>query len=414
MKHRILESSCVLVGASEWARPESTGGGVSRSSPGPLLVENGRIAAWGDEAESRALSTGVPRVDLGDRAVLPGLIDAHTHIVFGGDRTEDFARRARGLSYAEIAAAGGGILTTVEATRRTPSAELMARARRFLERRFEAGVLTTEIKSGYGLDPETEIRMLEVVKGLREEGWDVEGTLLAAHVVPKDRPREAWIRIIIEELIPEVAERALAGCVDVFVEAGAYSSEEARVIAEAAAAHGLAVRLHVDQLTPGGGAELAAEIGARSADHLERISTEGPAALARAEVVGGLLPGAMLHLGDSAPNLGRRLIDAGAEVFVATDANPGSSPTHNLALMATLAVTQLGLTAEEALRAVTLGAARALGRTDVGHLEVGGRARFVVLQGKDVRSWVAAFGEPTVAEVWTTKEDPVSRFRGRV
>lgn len=410
MEHHVLEGPCLLTGASEWARPDPDGPGLTRR-PGSLFVEGGFIQAWDEEAERAAGATNAPRHDLGGRAVLPALIDAHTHIVFGGDRTEDFARRARGMTYAEIAAAGGGIHTTVRATRATSSLELEDRTRRHLLRRYAAGVLTTEIKSGYGLDVATELRMLEVVAKLAAEGWDLEATLLAAHAVPTDQPRERWLRAITEELIPEVAQRNLARCVDVFVEEGAYTAEEARTVAREAQAHGLGVRLHVDQITPGKGAELAAEVGAHSADHLERISLGGPTALAKAQVAAGLLPGAMLHLGDAAPGLGRRLIEAGVEVFVATDANPGSSPTHNLALAATLAVTQLGLSAEEALRAVTLGAARALRRDDIGHLEVAGRARFVVLEATDARSWVAAFGEPTVAEVWTMSEDPVSRCR---
>lgn len=398
-----MPSACVVEGASELLRPILDGPGVRRAQEEVLYIEADRVAYVGPAAGLPTEAQSAPRCDVEGRAVLPAFVDAHTHIVYGGDRTEDFARRAAGWSYVDIARAGGGIHTTVEATRATPTEALVARARKHLVKRREAGVLCTEIKSGYGLDEETELRMLEAVAVLRREGWDVEGTLLAAHTVPKTQPREAWLDAICTRLIPEVAQRGWARSVDAFVETSAYTADEARQVAAAAEQHGLRMRLHVDQITAGQGAELAAELNALSADHLERISDAGVGALARAGVVAGLLPGAMLHLSDQAPRLGRRLVDAGVEVFVATDANPGSSPTHNLALMATLAVTQMGLTAEEALRACTWGAAQALGRTDVGHLEVGARAQLVVLDHPDARSWVAAFGEPTVAEVWVTK-----------
>ena len=403
-RHVGLPRRCLVEGASELCRPEPEGSGVRRCPEEVIYVDDGRVAYIGPCESLPAQADGAPTFDVGGRALLPAFIDAHTHIVFGGDRTEDFARRASGMSYLEIAQAGGGIQTTVKATRACATEALVDRARRHLATRRDLGVLTTEIKSGYGLDIATELRMLEAVAALRADGWDVEGTLLAAHALPVDQPRDEWVDTICAELIPEVARRKWARFVDVFVEEGAYTPNEARRVAEAAADHGLRMRLHADQITAGGGAELAAELGAVSADHLERISSAGIRRLSEARVCAGLLPGAMLHLSDQAPGLGRRLIDGGVEVFVATDANPGSSPTHNLALMATLAVTQMGLTAEEALRACTLGAARALEREDLGHLEVGARAHFVVLDHPDARAWVAAFGESTVAEVWVAAE----------
>ncbi len=390
----------VLTGASELFRPDPGGTSGARRAAGEVVyVDKGRIVFVGPEERLPSEATSAPRHDVGGRAVLPGFVDAHTHIVFGGDRIEDFDRRARGLSYAEIAAAGGGIVTTVRATRAEPTERLLARGRAALLRRREQGVFTTEVKSGYGLDTPTELRMLEVVASLRAEGFDVEPTLLAAHALPPDRPRAEWVDEIVTELIPEVQRRGLATSVDAFVERSAYTPAEARTVFSAAAAAGLGVRLHADQLSSTGGAELAAEAGALSADHLEHISPAGIEALAAAGVVAGLLPGAMVHLGQRAPGLGRRLVEAGVEVMVATDANPGSSPTHNLGLAATLAVTQLGLTPEQATRAATLGAARALGRADVGHLERGARARFVVLDHPDSRAWVASFGEPVLAEI---------------
>lgn len=383
---------------SEVGLPDPIGAGFTRHPGWAFLAEDGRVTWIGPESEAPPEARAAEDFDAGGRAVLPALVDAHTHLIYGGDRIADFARRLEGKSYAEIAAEGGGIQTTVKATRAASDEVLLERARAALARRKTLGIGTTEVKSGYGLDGATELRTLQLVATLRKEGHDLDGTLLAAHSVPKDRPREEWIDEIIEQLVPEVARLGLARFCDVFVEQGAYTVQEGRRIFQAAKAHGLIPKLHADQLTPGGGAELAAEVGAASADHLEHISESGLKRLASGKVVAVLLPGALTYLGDRAPWLGRELIEAGVEVAVATDANPGSSPTHNLPLMATLAATQMGLRAEEALRAVTLGAAHALRRNDVGTLTVGARARFLVLDATDCRALVASFGEPIVKE----------------
>lgn len=385
--------------ASEICLPEEDGPGVERLAGAALYVEDGRVAWIGPPASRPAASEGAEAYDAAGGAVIPALVDCHTHLVFGGDRVADFARRTSGMTYAEIAAEGGGILTTVEATRAASSEALRDRTRGWLERRLAHGVTTTEIKSGYGLTVAHELRMLEVVRDLRNEGWDVEGTLLGAHAVPKDRDRAEYVDDVVTKMIPRAAEEGLARFVDVFVERGAYTADEARAVFAAARAHGLIPRIHADQITAGGGAELAAECGAASADHVENLSDEGAAAMARAGVVGVLLPGAMTYLSDRAPDLGRRLVAAGVQVAVATDANPGSSPTNNLPLMATIAATQMGLTAEQALRAVTRGGAAALRRDDVGTLRVGAKARFCVLNDSDSRALVAAFGEPIVREL---------------
>ncbi|MCA9554550.1 MAG: imidazolonepropionase [Myxococcales bacterium] len=389
----------VVKNAAEICVPDAEGAGVQRLTGHALYIEGGRVAWLGPQAELPASAHDAPEYDAADRAVLPALVDAHTHLVWGGDRVADFARRARGMTYAEIAAEGGGIVTTVKATRATPFADLLSAARRRLLDRARHGIGTTEIKSGYGLSVSHELRMLEVVAALRAEGFDVEATLLAAHTIPPDADRAEYLRAVREELIPEVARRGLARFADAFVERGAYTADEAREVFAAARAHGLMPRIHADQITAGGGAELAAEAGATSADHLEHVSDAGMAALKAAGVVAVLLPGAMTYLGDAAPKLGRRLVDTGVKVAVATDTNPGSSPTQNLPLMATLAVSQMGLTAEEALRAVTLGGAEALRRVDVGTLAVGALGRFIVLNSPDSRALVAAFGEPVVADL---------------
>ncbi|MEM7677813.1 MAG: amidohydrolase family protein, partial [Myxococcota bacterium] len=285
------------------------------------------------------------------------------------------------------------------ATRAAPVDDLLDRARVHLEHRLRQGIVTTEIKSGYGLQTTAELNLLEVVNQLKAEGWDVEATLLAAHAVPHDQDRKTYLHQIIHDLIPKVASEGKARFVDAFVEQGAYTVDEARDVFLAGRQWGLIAKVHADQLTASGGSALAAEVEAASADHLERITDTDMAALAQKNVVGVLLPGALVYLGDHAPGLGRRLVDAGVEIAVATDFNPGSSPTQNLSLMATLACTLLGLTAEESLRAVTRGAAQALRRPDIGHFDIGAKGRFIVLNASDSRALVARFGEPTVQDV---------------
>lgn len=390
----------VLRNASELCVPEPQGREVSRLPHHALYAEDGIITWLGPEAELPAEANGAEVVDAQGGAVLPGLVDAHTHLVYAGDRVNDFALRARGETYASILAQGGGIHTTVNATRSSSFDELLELTRARLQARLAQGITTTEIKSGYGLTVEHELRLLRVVKALRAEGFDVEGTLLAAHVVPKDIPREDYITSIIEEMIPAAAQEGLARFVDVFVEKNAYTAAEAERIFEAASSHGLLSRVHAEQLTNAGGSQLAARVRAASADHLECASDADLSAMAEAGVVGVLLPGAMVFLGDRAPDLGARARGAGLEVCVATDQNPGSSPLSSLATAAMLAVTQMGLTVEEALRAITLGAADALRRGDIGTLEVGRKARFVVLAHPDSRALVYGFSEPAVRMVY--------------
>jgi glutamyl-tRNA synthetase len=370
--------------------------GTERLKDHALVIEGGRVAWIGPQADLQNRGDGAEVYDAKGSAILPALVDCHTHLLYGGDRIEDFDRRSRGMTYAEIFAQGGGIHSTVAATRATNPHLLKMRAEQMLERRVGYGIGTTEIKSGYGLEKKTELAMLEAIAGLKKSGWDVEATLLAAHARPRDRDGAEYVKEICDDMIPAVAEKKLARFVDVFVEKNAYTLDEAKLIFAAAKKHGLHPRIHADQITSGAGAELAAEVGAASADHLEHASDAGLAALAKAGVVAVLLPGAMTYLGEHAKGLGKRLIAAGVEVAVATDANPGSSPTNNLPLMATLAVTQMGLTTEQALRAITLGGAHALKRDDIGHFGIGARGDFLVLNAADARSIVASFGEPII------------------
>jgi imidazolonepropionase len=396
-----LRPRVVVKNAAEICVPQPDGRGVDRLKKHALAIADGAVTWLGPESALPASeSEGSEVFDAEGYAVLPALVDCHTHLVYGGDRVLDFVRRAKGMSYTEIAAEGGGIHTTVRATRSASDEDLFETAHERLLLRRAHGIATTEIKSGYGLSIKDELRMLEVIEALRHAGFDLESTLLAAHTVPKDIERDAYVGQIIDVLIPSVAERRLARFVDVFVEKGAYTLEEARRIFEAGKKHGLLSRIHADQLTAGGGAELAASIGAVSADHLEHISDQGIDDLARAHVVGTLLPGALTYLGEESQRLGRRLVDRGVEIAVATDENPGTSPTSNLPLMATLACARMGLDADEALRAITLGAAHALGRDDIGTLKVGAKGAFLLIEHADSRALVASYGEPIICDTY--------------
>lgn len=363
--------------------------------PGAALVWNGPMIQWvGPESELPAQFQGLESFDARQRLVIPGLVDCHTHLAFGGWRAGEFEQRIRGSSYLEIAQSGGGINATVALTRRTSSQELLQRCRNFLEDMVRLGVTTVECKSGYGLDEETELRLLRVYRDLQEDSSvDVIPTFLGAHVVPpeyRDR-RSDYIRLLTDTLIPAVAREGLADFCDVFVEASAFSIEEAREILSAAKQSGMGLKLHADQLTSGGGAELAAEMNAASADHLECVSVPGIQALADAGVVAVSLPLASLYLNHPAVPA-RALIDAGAAVAVATDFNPGSAPSYHLPLAMMLACTLQRMTPGEALKGATLYAARAIGRDTVtGSLEVGKRADFAVIDAIDVAHWLYHF-----------------------
>ncbi len=351
---------------------------------GPLDEVTARLAAKGLDAERFAV------VDARGGMVTPGLIDPHTHLLFAGTREGELRLRQRGAGYLEILAAGGGILSTVARTRAASAEQLHAHGRRWLDEMLGHGVTTIEAKSGYGLDVETELRLLEVLGVLGGEGpVEIVPTFLGAHAVPaehRDRPdgTEAYVRRVIGEQLPAVELQGIARFCDVFCERGVFSPEQAQRILEAGIRHGLAPRLHADELAPSGGAELAAELGAVSADHLAAPSREGIAALVRAAgsqhpVVATLLPATSLYLMKERDAPGRTLIDRGVPVALGTDFNPGTSPTPNLPLVLSLACLRLKLTPAEALAAVTINAAHAVGLGEThGALEPGRVADLVV------------------------------------
>jgi imidazolonepropionase len=361
---------------------------------GAALAYDERVRWVGAEWELPADFTSWPREDAGGRLVVPGLVDCHTHLAFGGWRGEEFALRAKGATYQEIAAKGGGIVSTVRRTRSTDHDALARRARGFLTEMGTLGVTTVECKSGYGLERDTELRQLEVYQELRDEGPQrIVATLLAGHVVPPEYHdhREDYISLVTGTIIPDVAREGLAAFCDVFVEEGAFSIEEARTILSAGLWHGLRPKLHADQLSAFGGAELAAELGAASADHLEYITEAGMQAIRDTGVVAVSLPIATLYLRQPAMPA-RRLIDAGVPVAVATDFNPGSAPSYHLPFAMMLACTLQRMTPAEALSGATWIAARAIGvESECGSLEAGKAADFAVVDAPDVNHWLYHF-----------------------
>lgn len=359
--------------------------------PRAALAWEGERLRWaGPEAELPAEFRGWPAEDAGGRLVIPGLVDCHTHLAFAGWRADEFALRLAGKSYLEIAAAGGGIASTVAKTRAATAGELLARCREHLAGMAALGVTTVEAKSGYGLTLEHELGLLRVYRELSVGPQRIVATLLAAHVVPQEyrERRGAYVELIVESIIPRVAAEGLATFCDVFVEEGAFTPAEARTIFAAGSRHGLRPKLHADQLSSGGGAELAAEVHAVSADHLERVSAVGIQRLAEAGVVAVSLPFAALYLG-VAPLPARRLLAAGVPVAVATDFNPGTAPSYHLPVALTLACTLQRMSPAEALKGATSVAARAVGlEADVGSLEPGKSADFVLLEADSVEQWL--------------------------
>jgi imidazolonepropionase len=363
-----------------------------------LAWRDGRIAWVGPDAELPAeyeTDDAIYPDSLRSRyLVIPGLVDCHTHLAFGGWRANEFVERIQGRTYQDIAAAGGGIASTVAQTHAISTEALVDKCTTFLREMVALGVTTVECKSGYGLTVEEELRLLRVYRELAAAGPQrIVPTLLGAHTVPPEMRgrREAYVDLVVNEMIPAASREGLATCCDVFVERGAFTVDEARRILRAARDAGLAVKLHADQLSDGGGAALAAEVHAISADHLEHASDAGIAAMAQAGVVAVSLPLATLYLGQ-APMPARRFIDAGVPVAVATDFNPGSAPSYHLPMALTLACTMQRMTPAESLKGGTLYAARAVGlEAEVGSLEPGKRADFAVIDAPSVDQWLYNF-----------------------
>lgn len=363
-----------------------------------LAIESGRVAWMGHEQDWQG--TADETIDVARRAVVPGLVDPHTHAVWAGDRLGDFEARCAGASYEQILAAGGGIWQTIRETAGKSCEDLARLALPRIEALLRSGATTIEVKSGYGYEPEAELRMLETVQLLQARTPARLIPTLLIHVAPKDAPeRASYVEMVCRQLIPETARRRLAAAVDIFVEQHAWSTDEARTILQCAQRNGLAVKLHTEQFSRIGGLELGLKLGALSIDHLEAAAGAQCAAVGLTNTVATILPGVSLHLGLSAAP-GRALIEAGAAVAVGTDLNPGSSPVFSAAMAMALAARLNGLSAAEALTASTVNAAAALGCSTAGHLAPGGPADFLVLDSADWKDLVYTFGESVVREVW--------------
>ncbi len=377
---------------------------VSLTSDAALIVEGTRIVAAGprEMVELAPEYKGAEPVDLGGRAVIPSFVDSHTHLVFGEERIDEMARRARGESYQQIAAAGGGIMSSAASIDSHSVDSLVALAVKRADRMLSRGTTTLEVKTGYGMRTELELRMVEVIEALTTALFqDVRGTLLAHVLPPESRhpdKRADYIDRFMNEVMEPVAKRGVLHHFDCFVDRGAFTVNEARSLGISAKELGWRLKYHVEQFEEDGGAALCAELGALSADHLECVGQESRVLLGQAGVVATILPGCSAFLGAGWAN-GRALRDAGCEVAVATDYNPGSAHVADLGLCGTLAATQCGLSFEEALWGITRGGAKALALQDRGRLVPGERADFLVLDHADWRAVFYHLGEAPIAAV---------------
>jgi len=369
---------------------------------GAVLVRDGRIAAVGTRrtVEARSESKKAEKLDIGGRVALPGFVDSHTHLIHAASRAEEYELKIRGASYEEIARKGGGILNSVKKLRAATKDALKQRARAALEAFASHGTTTIEAKSGYGLDAASELNILKLQMEMREQQpIDIVSTFLGAHVVPEEfrgkaDGAELYTTLVTEKMLPEVATQDLAEFCDVFCDRGAFTRKQAKRILTEAKRRGLLPRLHAEQLSRTRATQLGVELGAASCDHLERINSSDISALAGSRTVATLLPGCDFHLGWKNYAPARKLIDAGAIVALATDYNPGTSPTVSMPMILSLACTQLRMTPAEAIAAATINGAYALRREKiVGSIEVDKQADLAVFEVEDYREIPYYFGE---------------------
>ena len=392
--------NCSQVVTLAGAHRPRTGGDLRQLAiieDGALLVQGGHVEAVGRRREiENLISNECEVIDAGHRVVLPGFVDAHTHPVFAGIRANEFEQRASGATYREIAARGGGIRSTVRATRNASQADLVKAGKRYADWFLRNGTTTIEAKSGYGLTIEDELKILRAIKQLHDETpLRYVPTFLGAHDIPTEYKsrRHLYVSLIVNEMLPRVAEERLAEYCDVFCEEDVFTTDETWEILSAARCHGLGLRVHADQLSLCGGAKLAAELNAATADHLEHTDATGIAALKASKVQPVLLPGSVYALGSNNYPAARQMIDAGLAVVLATDFNPGSSPVPSMPMILSLACTQMKMSPAEAITAATINAAYSLGRGDeLGSLEKGKRADFVIHDASDYRELAYWFG----------------------
>ena len=404
--------NCSQVVTLAGAHRPRTGGDLRQLAiieDGGLFVSGDRIVVTGRRRQIEELITADCEViDAGHRVLLPGFVDAHTHPVFAGTRANEFEQRTAGTTYREIAAGGGGIRATVRATRNASLNDLVKAGKHYAEWFLRGGTTTVEAKSGYGLTLEDELKILRAIKQLDQEtSLNYVPTFLGAHDIPSEYKtrRQMYVSLVINEMLPRVVEEKLAEYCDVFCESEVFTNDEAWQILSAARCHGLGLRMHADQLSLSGGAKLAAELNATTADHLEHTDAEGITALKMAKVQPVLLPGSVYALGSSRYPAAREMIDAGLAVVLATDFNPGSSPTPSMPMVLSLACTQMKMTPAEAITAATINAAYSLGRGgEIGSLEKGKRADFVIHDVSDYRELPYWFGIEHPWRVYTRGE----------
>ena len=375
-----------------------------------LLIKDNRITAAGPYAKLRSsIPASATIIDAEGHCVTPGFVDAHTHLVFAGNRAAEFEQRIAGATYQEIAGSGGGIQSTVRLTRAATEDELLKAARQHRDWMLRCGTTTIEAKSGYGLDRDTELRMLRVLAQLNAEGpARIVSTLLAAHMVPPEfaNRRQEYIRWICEELIPEVSSLKLAAYCDAFCDNHAFAVDEARTVLTAARSHSLRLRVHAEQFRPGTGAALAAELDAATADHLETVTTETLQMLRDAAVQPVLLPGSVFALGREQYPPARAMIELGLGIVLATDFNPGSSPVASMPFILSLACLQMRITPAEALTAVTINAACSLGLGhQIGSLEPGKDADFLIHEFADYRELAYFIAAPLRPRVFISGKE---------
>jgi imidazolonepropionase len=392
----IIKNASELLTLSPVSKEES-GLGIIRN--GAIVVENGKISWVGKTKELSKrilLRQKGKKIDAQGKVVMPGLIDSHTHLVFAGSREREFELRIQGLSYLEIAERGGGILSTVEATRKASFEELFLLGKKRLNRMLSKGVTTLEAKSGYGLSPKDELKILKVTRALHEgHPIDLVPTFLGAHTIPREfkNDRKQYIDLLIQKMIPKVAEEKLAEFCDVFCEEKAFDLQESRKILETGKEYGLKPKIHADQLSSSGGAELAAEVDAYSADHLEYVSPAGIEKMAEKGVTAVLLPGASFFLSMKKFPPVREMIERGVTVALASDLNPGSSMTESLPLIMTMGCTMFRMLPGEVIQATTIHAAKAIGReNEIGSLEVGKQADIAIFDIPNYRYLPYHFG----------------------
>lgn len=383
--------------------PEGGQGEAHPIKNAALMWEKDKVEWVGRETDLPDQYQHEETVDAQGGMVIPGLVECHTHLAFGGWRADEYELRSLGRPYIEIAKAGGGILSTVRATRAASEDELVEKSLGHLQEMKKLGITTVECKSGYGLNKDDEIKLLNVYRKLDVmQPLDIISTFLGAHMVPPEYAdkRADYITFLIKEMIPYVADNQLAQFCDIFIEETAFSIDEAYTILSNALDYGLMLKLHVDQLSAGGGAELAAELGAVSADHLEYISDKGILSMANTGVVAVSLPLASFYLRQPAIPA-RKLIEAGVDVAVSTDFNPGSAPSYHLPYAMTLACTLQHMSPSEVLKGATINAAKALlMQDDIGSLEAGKRADFAIIDAPSVNHWLYNFRGNQCSAVW--------------